>query len=511
MAKPNPNCAFNDPWFETFKNQHSQLNQLNQGNRAQFKIASPNETQKEQSATLYNTIIKFPGESLSEKFNLFVTQCIIFCFENSHIKEQNQLLEAKNYDGLNQSFLNIYNTYQITQPQPENAENPDDKQPCTHFTKHLLTNKNQPAIRTGLLESLFFLEKYHPQKNSHHLHQTLLEFIRQHADAFEFFDLSQDIKIIIHHYLNYFNYQPNMVLRDGCAGCGALAHDLLYPNNQAPTFQLETTSPVLGCIGEQMSVLKNNGTVNHKTKFKLNNPLQHGSSYMAEQTDLYFSFPKMPYTLNDLERSNHHNYLLTDTPNLIPRYDSDALWVQYALHTLKPAGLGFLVVQDGFLKRGGYDAAIRRHLVKKGLLVAVISLHPSHAKQSQYNQLSLLIINKDTEANPNKTVYFWYLRNQAAVYYFDQQFGAFNASLYPFLADADKQQAQQVFNLTEMGIEKNQIELSHHQYNLSYEYYLGQNRSENYPSLDEAEIALNKAQSQFESALNSFKNSLKIK
>jgi type I restriction-modification system DNA methylase subunit len=225
--------------------------------------------------------------------------------------------------------------------------------------------------------------------------------------------------------------------------------------------------------------------------------------------------------MSDDERNPNHDFLIVHPRNPLPQYDTDPLWIQYALDSVKSEGLVFLVVQDGFLKRGSYDAQVRQFLIEKGLLVAVISLHADHAQQSQYSQLSLLVINKDTQHNPDKTVFFWYIRNLPKVhlyaepdmtdtdnYHYDDIAPLCNLSLYPFMSEVEKQQACDVLDIERMDFVKTAAELKHHNYNLSYEFYLSHNREQDYPDLQQADMNLKQAKTRYLDALRGFEELL---
>jgi type I restriction enzyme M protein len=78
----------------------------------------------------------------------------------------------------------------------------------------------------------------------------------------------------------------------------------------------------------------------------------------------------------------------------IPTNDSTGLFIQYALSQLKPHGRAVIAVPEGFLFRGGAERDLRRHLLERGQVEAVIGL-PAGASAPYTNvKCSLLLLRK---------------------------------------------------------------------------------------------------------------------
>ncbi len=90
-----------------------------------------------------------------------------------------------------------------------------------------------------------------------------------------------------------------------------------------------------------------------------------------------------------LER-NSINYQSFDFPSS----DTTGLFVQHALSQLRPSGRAVIAVPESFLYRGGPERDLRRYLVEKGYLEAVIGLPSGAISRRSSVKCSLLVINK---------------------------------------------------------------------------------------------------------------------
>jgi type I restriction enzyme M protein len=77
-----------------------------------------------------------------------------------------------------------------------------------------------------------------------------------------------------------------------------------------------------------------------------------------------------------------------------PSTDSTGLFVQHALSQLKPQGRAVIAVPEGFLFRGGADRELRRHLLEKGQVEAVIALPAGSFSPYTRVKSSLLVLTK---------------------------------------------------------------------------------------------------------------------
>lgn len=75
----------------------------------------------------------------------------------------------------------------------------------------------------------------------------------------------------------------------------------------------------------------------------------------------------------------------------------DSLWIQQALSNLNETGKGYIVLPQGLLFRGGYDAKVREHLLENELLEAVIGL-PASVLSGTGIAPVILVLNKNKQA-----------------------------------------------------------------------------------------------------------------
>ena len=81
----------------------------------------------------------------------------------------------------------------------------------------------------------------------------------------------------------------------------------------------------------------------------------------------------------------------------------DSLWIQQALSNLNGTGKGYIVLPQGFLFRGGYDAKVREYLLENELLEAVIGL-PASVLSGTSIAPAILVLNKNKQ--PGSPVVF---------------------------------------------------------------------------------------------------------
>jgi len=78
----------------------------------------------------------------------------------------------------------------------------------------------------------------------------------------------------------------------------------------------------------------------------------------------------------------------------IPTTDAAALFIQHALAQLKPHGRAVCVLSEGFLFRGGMERELRRQLVERGQVEAVIGLPAGAIAPYTMVRCCLLVLNK---------------------------------------------------------------------------------------------------------------------
>lgn len=101
----------------------------------------------------------------------------------------------------------------------------------------------------------------------------------------------------------------------------------------------------------------------------------------------------------DIEKIKESKYIQLKDKMEIPTSASDSLWIQHSIYNLNDNGRAILLMPQGWLFRGGYDAELRVFLLESDLIETVIALPPSLLKSKNIPTV-LLIFNKN-KANKN--------------------------------------------------------------------------------------------------------------
>lgn len=127
-------------------------------------------------------------------------------------------------------------------------------------------------------------------------------------------------------------------------------------------------------------------------KLRLGDSLGRGQSSNAnsEGFDLIVLDPPVR---NKIDREQLHQLEVGFTYEIKSR-DSTGLFIQEALSLLKPSGKAVIVVPDSFLFQGGTDKELRRLLVERGHIEAVIRLPAGQTTTYSNLKCSLLILTK---------------------------------------------------------------------------------------------------------------------
>jgi type I restriction enzyme M protein len=106
--------------------------------------------------------------------------------------------------------------------------------------------------------------------------------------------------------------------------------------------------------------------------------LESGFGY-KQQFDLAVMEPPMglKFGADDRRRLAESSYITVPTGNSASANSGDSLWIQQALSNLNSTGKGYILLPQGLLFRGGYDAKVREYLLENELLEAVIGLPAS--------------------------------------------------------------------------------------------------------------------------------------
>jgi len=90
-------------------------------------------------------------------------------------------------------------------------------------------------------------------------------------------------------------------------------------------------------------------------------------------------------------------FIQVPTGSSVSATAGDSLWIQQALSKLNETGKGYILIPQGFLFRGGYDAKVREYLLENELLEAVIGL-PANVLNGTSIPPVILVLNKNKPA-----------------------------------------------------------------------------------------------------------------
>ncbi|WP_044414251.1 N-6 DNA methylase [Thiomicrospira microaerophila] len=476
----------------------------------------------EKSLQFYNLTNELMLPELNDKLSLFVGLAVLTFFHKDWVEPLRQASQQNQTDQVSTQLMQLYQHYQWAYPieadKPEQAFNL--KQPSE------LADLKSPLTRIHQV-LMFFGQYYMDEQAPARFYNDLLGLIRRNPEPLGFYEINPHIKHMICLLMAGYGLdqhpassQKPIHIVDGCAGLGLLTLEQPYPFDTPPIRHCEMNNRSSQTLAHQLTLFKNHlerleHTANQGAETKnfiektlrttLNNPLTGYNGIKAQQADVYLSFPAMPYTLNSIERRPTHSFGLIHFEKTIPKYASDAIWVQYAMHCLKDEGIGFLLVQDGFLRRSGYDAQLRKQLVNNQWVDFVISLHSDHARQSQYNQLSLLVLNKRKRLKPDHQIKMVYLREYSSFYVMNGNMdNVINLTQAPFWDEAQIANAEVFFSVSNIIETLTTQQLADNDYNLSFEHYLSKKRRHNYPKRKDTEIAYQEARKTFMDALEKF-------
>ncbi|MFO3392205.1 N-6 DNA methylase [Legionella pneumophila serogroup 8] len=100
------------------------------------------------------------------------------------------------------------------------------------------------------------------------------------------------------------------------------------------------------------------------------------------------------FTSNDIEKIKESKYIQLKDKMEIPTSANDSLWIQHSLYHLNQNGRAIMLMPQGWLFRGGYDAELRNYLLESDLVEAVIGLPPRLLKNTMIPTV-LLIFSKN--------------------------------------------------------------------------------------------------------------------
>jgi type I restriction enzyme M protein len=126
--------------------------------------------------------------------------------------------------------------------------------------------------------------------------------------------------------------------------------------------------------------------------------LESGFGY-KQQFDLAVMEPPMAlkFGADDRRRLAESSFITVPTGNTASANSGDSLWIQQALSNLNNTGKGYILLPQGLLFRGGYDAKVREYLLANELLEAIIGL-PASILDGTGIPPVILVLNKNKPA-----------------------------------------------------------------------------------------------------------------
>lgn len=135
--------------------------------------------------------------------------------------------------------------------------------------------------------------------------------------------------------------------------------------------------------------------------FKLvaGNSLLESAFGYKQQFDLVVMEPpfSLKFGADERRKLAESPFIQVPTGSSVSATAGDSLWIQQALSKLNGTGKGYILISQGFLFRGGYDAKVREHLLENELLEAVIGL-PANVLNGTSIPPVILVLNKNKSA-----------------------------------------------------------------------------------------------------------------
>ncbi len=171
---------------------------------------------------------------------------------------------------------------------------------------------------------------------------------------------------------------------DGAAGLCAITSKI-----DVKQLVLEDSNANTWSLGKNILMLKG---IN--ADYRLNNSLFEVQP--SASADLVVSQPPWGLRLspNQRDRLRNAKFLQFAKEERIPASAGDALWIQHALYNLNESGRAIMLLPQGWLFRGGYDAKLRAYLLEHDLIEGIIGL-PSGLMQFTNIPTVILILNKN--------------------------------------------------------------------------------------------------------------------
>ena len=157
----------------------------------------------------------------------------------------------------------------------------------------------------------------------------------------------------------------NKTVYDGACGMAQIASAL-----NAERIVLEEIHPISWVLAFRLLLLKDKEFELSCGDSLLNtDSREHFADIVAMEPPMSLKFPA------DMRRILANvDYLRVHSGDQISATAGDALWIQKALSKMNAQGKAYLLLPQGWLFRGGYDAKVRKYLLEHELIEAIIGL-----------------------------------------------------------------------------------------------------------------------------------------
>ena len=176
----------------------------------------------------------------------------------------------------------------------------------------------------------------------------------------------------------------NKAFYDGSAGLAAIAVAV-----QPQKMYLEEINASTWAISYRLLLLQNIAPSFSNGDSLIN------SAYPELKVDVAAMQPPFGYRLSNehLERLVTNKMLAVDAGKKLPTSAGDVVWIQQALGKINAQGKAYVLLPQGWLFRGGYDAKVRDYLLDEDLIESIVAL-PEGLLHSTAIPTSILVLNK---------------------------------------------------------------------------------------------------------------------
>ncbi len=269
---------------------------------------------------------------------------------------------------------------------------------------------------------------------------------------------------------------------DGAAGLCALISRL-----NTAKLVLEDVNYTSASLGKNILLLKGKDAA-----YAQNNSLLN--TRPSAQADWVITQPPWGLRLNPKEQEilKTATFLQFDKNGKIPATAGDALWVQHALYNMNKNGRGILLLPQGWLFRGGYDAKLREYLLEHDFIESIISLPAALLGITSIPSV-LLVLNKNKSNAKKGIVNFVDASNFGVETKRKKQLSASEMSLIVSLTKGEQPEHENFKAVLLPEIYKNNSTLSINQ-------YIKQDKEIEIPDLKREKKELAQVQSRFNKA-----------